>query len=63
MPKKIPKEGKPEAHKELEGFDISINEFGEIISTMPIDRLNRFLDHKVKDKKLTAKSIANKEEE
>ena len=52
MPKKIPKKGTPEAHEDLKGFDIRINEFGQIISTMPVDRLNRFLNDNVEDKKL-----------
>ena len=52
MPKKIPKKGAPEAHDELHGFDIRINEFGEVQSTIPVDRLNSFLNENVKDKKL-----------
>jgi len=38
-------------HEELSGFDIHINEFGEIISSYTVDNLNTFLDDKVKDKK------------
>jgi hypothetical protein len=52
MPKKIPKKGIPEAHDNLQGFDININEFGQIVSTLPVDRLNAFLDKNVEDKKL-----------
>jgi hypothetical protein len=52
MPKKIPKKGTPEAHDELKGFDIRINEFGQIRSTLPIDRLNDFLNENLQDKKL-----------
>lgn len=52
MPKKIPKKGTPEAHDELKGFDIQINEFGQIRSTLPIDRLNAFLNENLQDKKL-----------
>ena len=55
MPKKIPKEGAPEAHEELEGFDIRINALGEIVSTLPIDKLNSFLDNRVQDKKLSTR--------
>lgn len=55
MPKKIPKEGLPESHDELDGFDIRVGEFGEVISTIPIDRLNKFLDENVVDKKLVDK--------
>ena len=63
MPKKIPKKGIPEAHDELRGFDISINEFGQIVSTMPIDRLNSFLNDKVQDKKLKDHEIQESGEE
>ncbi len=62
MPKKIPKKGEPEAHEELSGFDIRINELGEIISTYPIDKLNNFLDENVKDKKLESRTKALEEE-
>jgi len=55
MPKKKPKKGKPEVHEELKGFDIKINEFGEIISNFPIEKLNEFLDENVEDKKLKEK--------
>ena len=55
MPKKKPKKGKPEVHEELKGFDIKINEFGEIVSNFPIDKLNEFLDENVEDKKLKEK--------
>ena len=63
MPKKIPKEGAPEAHEELHGFDIRINEFGEIKSTLPIDKLNSFLDDRVEDKKLATRLTSEFEEE
>lgn len=63
MPKKIPKKGIPEAHEELKGFDIRINEFGQIISTMPVDRLNRFLNENVEDKKLKDLDRLTSEEE
>ena len=52
MPKKKPKEGKPEVHEELKGFDIRINEFGEIIANFEVDKINEFLDENVDDKKL-----------
>jgi hypothetical protein len=42
----------PRVNSELEGFDVSINSFGEIKSTMKIDDLNKFLDKNVEDKKL-----------
>ena len=43
---------KPKVHKDLEGFNIEINEFGEIKSTMDADQLNAFLNKEVVDKKL-----------
>ncbi len=52
MPKKKNKKGKPEVHDELKGFDIKINEFGEITSNFEVDQLNEFLDDNVEDKKL-----------
>ena len=42
---------KPKVHEELEGFDIKINELGEIESNISIDKLNKFLDKNVEDKK------------
>ncbi|MDX1666073.1 MAG: hypothetical protein R3350_02540 [Saprospiraceae bacterium] len=68
MPKKKKKKGKPEVHEDLEGFEIRINEFGEIISNFETDRLNRFLNKKVDDKKLRErkkkkKSKSSSEEE
>ncbi len=43
---------KPKVHDDLKGFDIEINKFGEINSSMPIEELNKFLNKKVVDKKL-----------
>ena len=51
MPKKKLKTGKPQLHKELEGFEMSINEFGEIKRTMDVERINEFLNRNVDDKK------------
>ncbi len=52
MPRKKPKKGKPEVHDELKGFDIKINEFGEIITNFDVDKVNEFLNENVDDKKL-----------
>ncbi|MBX2873536.1 MAG: hypothetical protein KTR30_15590 [Saprospiraceae bacterium] len=52
MPKKNNSDKKPDVHKELKGFDIKINEFGEIKTNLEVDRLNQFLDENVEDKKL-----------
>lgn len=56
MPKKKPMEGKPEVNRNLEGFDIRINEFGEITSNFEIERINKFLNEHVDDKKLPGKN-------
>lgn len=56
MPKKKPKKGKPEVHEELEGFEIKINEFGEIVSNLDVEKLNQFLNQNVDDKKLRNRS-------
>ena len=42
----------PKVNAELEGFNLNINSFGEISSTMDIDRINKFLNQNVEDKKL-----------
>ena len=61
MPKKKPMEGKPEVHKDLKGFEISINEFGEIKSNIQVERLNEFLDDNVDDKKLVDRPEVDKD--
>lgn len=43
---------KPKVHKDLQGFDVSIDQFGEIRSNMRIEKINEFLDKNVDDKKL-----------
>lgn len=54
MSKKKDKEEKkkPKVHKELEGFDIKIDTFGELKSNLSIDEINKFLNREVEDKKL-----------
>ena len=52
MPKKKPQEGNPQVSKELEGYEIHINEFGEIKSNLNVDAINDFLNKNVDDKKL-----------
>lgn len=48
---------KPTVNKELKGFDITVNNFGEINSTFDLDKLNAFLDKNVEDKKLKNRDI------
>jgi hypothetical protein len=52
MTKRKGKKKKPDVHKNLEGFEIHINEFGEIVSNLNVERLNQFLNETVEDKKL-----------
>jgi hypothetical protein len=50
---------KPRVHKDLDGFDIRINSFGEITSTIDIDKINQFLNKHVDDKKLRSRDDIN----
>lgn len=52
MPKKLKNITKARMHKDLQNFDIHINEFGEVNHTLNIDELNAFLNRNVQDKKL-----------
>lgn len=52
MAKKQKKEENPKVHKDLEGFKMNINSFGEISSSFSIDKINEFLNKNVEDKKL-----------
>ena len=46
------KQPRPRVHKELDGFEVSIDQFGELKSNMNIEKLNEFLNENVDDKKL-----------
>jgi hypothetical protein len=46
------KKKKPRVHTQLDGFEVSINQFGELQSNMAIEKINKFLDENVDDKKL-----------
>lgn len=53
MKKKNTKEPqKPKVHEDLQGFELSVDQFGEIRSNIQIDKINQFLDKNVEDKKL-----------
>lgn len=54
---------KPKVHDELKGFDIKINAFGELSSSLNIERLNQFLNEKVDDIKLRDQKKRKEEEE
>jgi hypothetical protein len=62
MTRKRKKSKRPLTHEELEGFDIQINEFGQITSTFGIDKINIFLNDHVEDKKLVRRDEAEEEE-
>ena len=46
------KKEKAKVHKDLEGLDLSVDPFGEIKSSMPVEKINKFLNKNVEDKKL-----------
>ncbi len=50
MPKK--KRSDSNVNPELKGFKIEVDKFGEIKTNFDIDKINSFLNRKVKDKKL-----------
>jgi hypothetical protein len=43
---------KARVHQDLSGFEVSINEFGEIRGNMNVEKINEFLNKNVDDKKL-----------
>ena len=45
-------EESPKVHKDLDGFKITINEFGEVTTSYDVEKLNEFLNENVEDKKL-----------
>jgi hypothetical protein len=53
----------PQVNPELEGFDIRINEFGEIVSNFEIKKLNSFLDGTVEDKKFRGIEVVKRDED
>lgn len=54
---------KAKVHEELDGFELKIDSFGEIKSNLPIDKLNKFLNENVEDKKLKDRDDEGKTEE
>lgn len=51
---------KSRVHQDLEGFEIKVNEHGEITSNYSIDKINEFLNKNVDDKKLVKRDAAEK---
>ena len=47
-----PKKSKAKVNPKLEGFEMQIDSLGEIRSSFEIDKINKFLDKEVEDKKL-----------
>jgi hypothetical protein len=43
---------KAKVHKDLDGFELKVDAFGEIKSNIEIDKINKFLNQNVEDKKL-----------
>jgi hypothetical protein len=58
--KKPKKKEKEAVHEKLKGFDIRVNEFGQLITSQPVEKINRFLDENVEDKKLLEKESVEK---
>lgn len=54
---KVKKAKQGKVHPELGGLEVSVTKFGEIGGNLDIDKLNRFLDENVEDKKLTKDQI------
>ncbi len=50
--KRLNKQETPKVNPELEGFDIKIDTFGEIQTNYDVDKINKFLNRHVDDKKL-----------
>ncbi len=60
---KTPKKEITEENKNLPGFDIRINSFGEVQSTYDIEEVNAFLNKNLPDKKLKNKVKEGEDEE
>ncbi len=54
---------KPKVHKNLDGFNIKINSFGEIESNLNTDKLNAFLDENMEGKEVEDPEDGWQEEE
>ena len=59
--KKNPTKEVKEENKNLPGFDIHINSFGEVQSTYDIDEVNAFLNKNLTNKKLKKKASKGKD--
>jgi hypothetical protein len=61
MGRKSRKTEKPQVNPELSGFEVSINEFGEIQSNMDVSVLNTFLDKRIDDKKFRGVQVIKRD--
>ena len=61
--KRLSKRETPKVNPELDGFDIKIDTFGEIKTNYDIDKINKFLNRHVDDKKLRDRDDIEEEEE
>lgn len=60
--KRLSKRETPKVNPELDGFDIKIDTFGEIKTNYDIDKINKFLNRHVDDKKLRDRDDIEEEE-
>ena len=60
--KRLNKRETPKVNPELDGFDIKIDTFGEIKTNYDVDKINKFLNRHVDDKKLRDRDDIEQEE-
>ena len=53
--------GTKEDSEKLEDFNIEINEFGEIVTNTSVEKLNKFLNKNLVDKKLKISELSEEE--
>jgi len=54
------KKKKPSVHKDMDGLELYIDEFGEIKMTKPQEEINSFLNKHTDDKKIQGKKEKKK---
>lgn len=59
--RKKQKKKEAEVHKDLKGFDISLDSFGQMTSNLSVDRLNEFLNSNINDKRLIGLELLEEE--
>ncbi|MCS7073037.1 MAG: hypothetical protein NZ108_01070 [Bacteroidia bacterium] len=62
MPRK-PKNEQAKVNPLLNDFQVRINEFGEIVSSYDVQKLNEFLDEHVEDKKFRGIEVVRRDDE